>query len=249
MTDPIHQSAAPAFDASNSLAPSRGLTGATRSARPMPWRAALELVSMIVLAIAAILAALAQARATDGAAQAQFAPSVAPSHVAAPYVTPAEMRSGSLLLRADAGRNVEAPLLATDIDVTVSGPTARARVTQLFHNPTDHWVEAVYVYPLPEGGAVDTLKMVVGERIIVGDVMERKTAQAIYEKAKAAGQKAALMEQERPNIFTNSVANIAPAKACWCRSSTRSRCISRATNIRCASRWSSRRATTRSNTP
>ena len=161
---------------------------------------------MIVLAIAAILAALARAVRP-------MVPPTARSRCPAPYVTPAEMRSGSLLLRADAGRNVEAPLLATDIDVTVSGPTARARVTQLFHNPTDHWVEAVYVYPLPEGGAVDTLKMVVGERIIVGDVMERKTAQAIYEKAKAAGQKAALMEQERPNIFTNSVANIGPGES------------------------------------
>jgi len=51
----------------------------------------------------------------------------------------------------------------------VSGPTARARVSQIFHNPTDGWVEAVYVYPLPEGGAVDTLKMVIGERIIASD--------------------------------------------------------------------------------
>src|SRR5262249_46642051 len=73
--------------------------------------------------------------------------------------------------------------------------------------------EAIYVYPLPEGGAVDTLKMVVGERIIVGDVMERKSAKAVYEHAKAAGQKATLMEQERPNIFTNSVANIGPGES------------------------------------
>jgi Ca-activated chloride channel family protein len=97
--------------------------------------------------------------------------------------------------------------------MTVSGPTARARVTQLFHNPTDGWVEAIYVYPLPEGGAVDTLKMVVGERIIVGDVMERKSAKAVYERARAAGQKATLMEQERPNMFTNSVANIGPGES------------------------------------
>ena len=52
--------------------------------------------------------------------------------------------------------------------------------------------------------------MVVGERVIVGDIKERKEAREIYEQAKAAGQKAALIEQERPNIFTNSVANIGP---------------------------------------
>ena len=63
---------------------------------------------------------------------------------------------------------------------------------------------------MPEGGAVDTLKMVIGERIIVGDIKERKKAREVYEQAKAAGQKAGLIEQERPNIFTNSVANIGP---------------------------------------
>src|SRR5262249_31241870 len=107
-------------------------------------------------------------------------------------------------------RYVEARLVATDVDLVVSGPTARARVTQIFHNPTDGWVEAVYVYPLPDGGAVDTLKMVVGERVIIGDVKDRASARDAYEQAKSAGQKASLIEQERPNIFTNSVANIGP---------------------------------------
>src|SRR5262245_21939990 len=132
---------------------------------------------------------------------------------AAAFVTPSDMRSGSLLLRStEDGRFVEAPRLGTDIDVTVTGPTARARVTQIFHNPTDGWVEAVYVYPLPDGGAVDTLKMVIGDRIVIGDIKERRQARQVYEDAKAAGHKAALIEQERPNIFTNSVANIGPGE-------------------------------------
>jgi Ca-activated chloride channel homolog len=164
-----------------------------------PAAVAIQLTLLIVLVIAAILAVLPRARATGATVPAG--------------VWSGEARSGTLLLRLDGDRTVEAPQLATDIDLTVSGPTARARVTQLFHNPTDGWVEAVYVYPLPDGGAVDTLKMVVGERIVVGDVKERKTAQAIYEQAKARGQKATLMEQERPNIFTNSVANIGPGES------------------------------------
>jgi Ca-activated chloride channel homolog len=126
------------------------------------------------------------------------------------FVTPGEVRSGALLLRSENDRFVAAPLVATDVDLVVSGPTARGRVSQIFHNPTDGWVEAVYVYPLPEGGAVDSLKMVIGERIIVGDIKERKQAREVYEQAKSAGQKASLVEQERPNIFTNSVANIGP---------------------------------------
>jgi Ca-activated chloride channel family protein len=128
----------------------------------------------------------------------------------AKFVTPAEMRSGSLLLKSEGDRYVEAPLVATDADIVVSGPTTRGRITQIFHNPTDGWVEGIYVYPLAEGSAVDTLKMVIGERVVVADIAERKKARELYEQAKAAGQKTALMEQERPNIFTNSVANIGP---------------------------------------
>ena len=97
--------------------------------------------------------------------------------------------------------------------MSISWCPVRPRVPashRIFHNPTDGWVEAVYVYPLPEGGAVDTLKMVIGERIIIGDIKERKTAREVYEQAKSAGRKASLVEQERPNIFTNSVANIGP---------------------------------------
>ena len=124
---------------------------------------------------------------------------------------PGDARSGSLLLKTDDGY-ADATRLGVDVDLTVSGPTIRARVTQIFRNPTNDWVEATYVYPLPEGGAVDTLKMVVGDRVIVGDIKERQQARAIYEQARASGRKAALTEQERPNMFTNSVANIGPGE-------------------------------------
>jgi Ca-activated chloride channel homolog len=162
--------------------------------------------TLILFAIAAFLAATPRAGAAT--------PVTAPPNAALASlraVTPSEMRSGALLLK-DGERFVEAPQLGTDVDLTVSGPTARARVSQIFRNPTQSWIEATYVYPLPDSGAVDTLKMVVGDRIIVGDVKERNAAKVVYEEAKANGQKAALMEQERPNIFTNSVANIGPGE-------------------------------------
>jgi len=129
----------------------------------------------------------------------------------ASLLQPGDARSGSLLLKEDGG-TIEAIRLGVDVDITVSGPTLRARVTQIFRNPTKDWVEATYVYPLPTGGAVDALKMVVGDRVIVGDIKERQQARVIYEQARRAGQKAALTEQERPNIFTNSVANIGPGE-------------------------------------
>ncbi|WP_375312073.1 marine proteobacterial sortase target protein [Bradyrhizobium sp. A5] len=129
----------------------------------------------------------------------------------ASLLQPNDARSGSLLLKED-GAYIEAIRLGVDVDITVSGPTLRARVTQIFRNPTKDWVEATYVYPLAANGAVDTLKMVVGDRVIVGDIKERQQARVIYEQARRAGQKAALTEQERPNIFTNSVANIGPGE-------------------------------------
>jgi Ca-activated chloride channel family protein len=174
----------------------------TDALRVRLWRVAAAIASLVLVNLVAIAAFLA-------ASPRAHAEAPAPRNVPA-FVTPGEMRSGALLLRSENDRYVEAPMVGTDVDLAVSGPTARARVTQIFHNPTNGWVEAVYVYPLPEGAAVDTLKMVVGERVIVGDIKERKKAREVYEQAKSAGQKAGLMEQERPNIFTNSVANIGP---------------------------------------
>src|SRR3954463_9634024 len=174
----------------------------TDALRVRLWRVAAAIASLVLVNLVAIAAFLA----TSPRAHAE-AP--APRNVPA-FVTPGEMRSGALLLRSENDRYVEAPLVGTDVDLIVSGPTARARVTQIFHNPTDGWVEAVYVYPLPEGGAVDTLKMVIGERIVVGEIKDRKAAREVYEQAKSTGRKASLVEQERPNIFTNSVANIGP---------------------------------------
>jgi Ca-activated chloride channel homolog len=141
-----------------------------------------------------------------------FGPAWSTEGQTAALVKPGDARSGSLLLKNDDGTYADASRLGIDVDITVSGPTIRARVTQLFRNPTSNWVEATYVYPLPDGGAVDTLKMVVGDRVIVGDIKERQQARAIYERARQNGQKAALTEQERPNIFTNSVANIGPGE-------------------------------------
>lgn len=171
-----------------------------------PWLGRLIVVGLFLLAqgIAVILVAFV-------ALLVSFEPGWSATTEQASLLRPGDARSGTLLLKQD-GATTEAIRLGIDVDVTVSGPTLRARVTQVFRNPTKDWGEATYVYPLPTDGAVDTLKMVVGDRIIVGDIKERQQARVIYEEARRAGQKAALTEQERPNIFTNSVANIGPGE-------------------------------------
>ncbi len=120
---------------------------------------------------------------------------------------------GSLLFESlEGGLFVEAPMVATDVSLDVTGPIVRARVTQRFENPSDQWVEGVYVFPLPDGAGVDTLRILIGDRAIEGEVQERQEARRIYEEARAAGVRASLVEQERPNVFTNSVANIGPGE-------------------------------------
>ena len=131
--------------------------------------------------------------------------------LAASYVRPNNMNMGGLLLPSkEPGQYVEAPRLSTDVEILVNGPIARVSVTQRFENPADGWVEGIYVFPLPEDSAVDTLKMRVGDRLIEGVIKPREEARQIYEQAKSEGKKAALLEQQRDNIFTNAVANIGP---------------------------------------
>ena len=105
-----------------------------------------------------------------------------------------------------------APNLATEASFRVAGVVARATVRQRFQNATDGWVEGVYVFPLPENAAVDHLLMKVGEREIEGQIREREQAKPEYQQAKSEGKKASLVEQERPNLFTTSVANLGPGE-------------------------------------
>ncbi|WEX76485.1 marine proteobacterial sortase target protein [Sinorhizobium numidicum] len=129
------------------------------------------------------------------------------------YVRPNDLGTGALLFPSrEPGYFVEAPRLATDVQIDVNGPIMRTRVTQRFENPSEGWVEGTYLFPLPEDSAVDTLKMQIGERFIEGKIKPRLEAKEIYERAKAEGKKAALFEQQRPNIFTNEVANIGPGE-------------------------------------
>ena len=131
---------------------------------------------------------------------------------AAPGARDDAPRGGLLLRSAPDAPPVPAPLLATDVRISVSGIVARATVRQRFHNPTAVWQEGVYVFPLPENAAVDHLEMRTGERVIEGVIRERAAARAEYEQAKAEGRKASLIEEQRPNVFTTRVAHLGPGE-------------------------------------
>jgi Ca-activated chloride channel family protein len=90
---------------------------------------------------------------------------------------------------------------------------ARVSVTQRFSNPFPEPIEAIYTFPLSEHGAVDEMWMRAGERTIRGEIHRREEARALYERARAEGKLAGLLDQERPNVFTQSIANLMPGTA------------------------------------
>ena len=119
---------------------------------------------------------------------------------------------GGLFLRDPGGTTIGAPAPAVEskVSIAVSGVTTRVRLRQTFRNPSAKWVEGVYMFPLSRKAAIDHLLMRIGDREIEGRIDERAAAQKTYERAKRHGRKAGLVEQERPNLFTVSVANIPP---------------------------------------
>ena len=124
------------------------------------------------------------------------------------YETPG---SGAMLVE-KGEEKVPLPLKHTDVKGSICGYIATVEVTQQFHNPFSEKIEAVYVFPLPQKAAVNEFVMVIGERKIRGIIRERQEAEEIYREARRQGHVASLLTQERPNIFTQKVANIEPGK-------------------------------------
>lgn len=135
-------------------------------------------------------------------------------------VQQAKAVDGNIVMAPDGGRldafdqdgNLLGPcvLKHTDVKAEISGRFARVTLVQKYHNPHSDKIEAVYTFPLSSKAGVDRMTMTIGDRVIVGEVKERQAARRIYEAARDAGRVASLLEQERPNIFTQSVANIEP---------------------------------------
>lgn len=135
----------------------------------------------------------------------------APEPAAADEITPQNAQTGRLLFRMQDGYR-SAALLKTDVDMDINGLVARVSVRQEFRNTSSDWLEGIYVFPLPQNAAVNRMRLHIGERFIEGEIQEKERAKKTYEEAKKAGKKASLVEQQRPNLFTTSVANIAPGE-------------------------------------
>lgn len=120
--------------------------------------------------------------------------------------------SGGLFTQTKDGKPQVFPLKHTEVKAQVTGNLSRVEVTQTFENPFQNPLEAVYVFPLPDEAAVDDMEIKIGDRVIKGDIKKREEAKEIYERARQEGRTAGLLEQERDNIFTQSLANIKPGE-------------------------------------
>ncbi|EYF00518.1 VIT and vWA domain-containing protein [Chondromyces apiculatus] len=114
-------------------------------------------------------------------------------------------------LRTSAGAPL--PLEHTDVKAHLAGPVARVEVKQVFRNDTGQAIDAVYLFPLPHGASVYAMRFRIGARVVEAVVKEKEEARRTYEAARREGRSATLLEQDRPNLFTLSVANIPEGEA------------------------------------
>ncbi|MBT8082320.1 MAG: marine proteobacterial sortase target protein [Gammaproteobacteria bacterium] len=105
-----------------------------------------------------------------------------------------------------------ATALDTAVEMQINGLVARVAVRQEFQNDGNEWTEGIYVFPLPDRAAVDRMRLHIGDRYIEGEIREKEQAEREYEQAKREGRKASLVRQERANLFTTQVANVAPGE-------------------------------------
>jgi len=162
------------------------------------WSEVVEFISLISLGWIAVMLFITTAHAADNHSD---------------EVEMHQIKNGSLLFKSDSSDRYQlALILDTHVDIEVTGMIARTKLRQTFKNNRSEWLEGIYVFPLPENSAADHMRMTIGERVIEGVIKERDQAKRIYNQARSEGKKASLIEQERPNLFTNSVANIGPGE-------------------------------------
>lgn len=119
--------------------------------------------------------------------------------------------SGELNVIDATGRELgKCPLKHTSINADVAGYVSRVTVEQTFTNPYPNTIEAIYTFPLSDSGAVNEMVMKIGSRTVRGVIQPKAEARQMYETARREGRIASLLDQERTNIFTQSVANIPP---------------------------------------
>ncbi len=110
----------------------------------------------------------------------------------------------------DDSTGVAFSLLSTNVDATISGVIANVIVEQTYFNAGDSIIDATYVFPMSTNAAIYAMEMVIDDRVVKAEIRRNAEAEEIFDSANEAGLTATLLEQERPNVFQMSLANIYP---------------------------------------
>ena len=165
-------------------------------------------VVLLLLGLRALISPVARQVSTP-----QVAPPTVQERSPDPVSTPhIDSKPGGLYGYSPEGQVQTFPLKHTSVDAKIAGNLSRVEVRQTFTNPNNKSLEAIYKFPLPDDAAVDDMEIRIGDRIIRGIIKKKEEAQQIYQKAKSEGKTAGLLEQQKDNIFTQSLANIQPGE-------------------------------------
>jgi len=164
----------------------------------------ISLLLLLIISLALVLMPFAQSSQLDSKEQIKRGNALihGPQLL---FENPGKSPSPNLAMRATFPVDIKA-------NIEINGLVAYAEIKQTFINPYNIALAGKYQFPLPENSAVKQLMIKIGDVEILGEIMEKKAAKAIYQKAKKQGRKASLVEQQRPNLFTNKIANI-PAQS------------------------------------
>jgi len=102
------------------------------------------------------------------------------------------------------GATVPLPLQRVAVRAEIAGDAVRTVMRQRFLNAGADALEVTYIFPLPPAGAMTGLALVVGERRVEAALAERARAEADFSAARAAGQLAGIVTQERKDVHTSS---------------------------------------------
>ena len=125
------------------------------------------------------------------------------------YSAPSDEMAGQVVSELN-GKQISLPLLGSDYNISIEGSVATVQVSQTFYNPNDVALNAKYLFPLNQHAAVFAMKMEIGNEVIEAIIKEKSAAKAIFEQAKSEGKAASLLTQNRPNMFTQNIANLMP---------------------------------------
>lgn len=105
---------------------------------------------------------------------------------------------------------VSLPLDGVHVSARIVNMVAEVQIVQFYVNHTNLSIETSYTFPLDESAAVCGFEAELEDKLLIGEVREKEEARQEYNAAIARGETAALLEQNKPDMFVQTIGNIPP---------------------------------------